>query len=109
MKSKEKNKFRDVPIFNNIKEVIYNSVKLYRDNIAFVTKIKKENKSVEYINHTYQNFLDDINSFGTALYALGLKEKELQLLAEIDMNGRLLILVIYLEELFLFLLIKNYN
>ena len=88
MKSKEKNKFRDVPIFNNIKEVIYNSVKLYRDNIAFVTKIKKENKSVEYINHTYQN---------------------LQLLAEIDMNGRLLILVIYLEELFLFLLIKNYN
>ena len=75
MKSKEKNKFRDVPIFNNIKEVIYNSVKLYRDNIAFVTKIKKENKSVEYINHTYQNFLDDINSFGTALYALGLKGK----------------------------------
>ena len=44
MKSKEKNKFRDVPIFNNIKEVIYNSVKLYRDNIAFVTKIKKENR-----------------------------------------------------------------
>ena len=75
MKSKEKNKFRDVPIFNNIKEVIYNSVKLYRDNIAFVTKIKKENKNVEYINHTYQNFLDDINSFGTALYALGLKGK----------------------------------
>ena len=75
MKSKEKNKFRDVPIFNNIKEVIYNSVKLYRDNIAFVTKIKKENKIVEYINHTYQNFLDDINSFGTALYALELKGK----------------------------------
>lgn len=75
MKSKEKNKFRDVPIFNNIKEVIYNSVKLYRDNIAFVTKIKKENKIVEYINHTYQNFLDDINSFGTALYVLGLKGK----------------------------------
>lgn len=75
MKSKEKNKFRYVPIFNNIKEVIYNSVKLYRDNIAFVTKIKKENKIVEYINHTYQNFLDDINSFGTALYVLGLKGK----------------------------------
>ncbi len=75
MKSNEKNKFRDVPIFNNIKEVIYNSVKLYRDNIAFVTKIKKENKIVEYINHTYQNFLDDINSFGTALYVLGLRGK----------------------------------
>ena len=75
MKSNEKNKFRDVPIFNNIKEVIYNSVKLYRDNIAFVTKIKKEDKSVEYIKQTYQNILEDNNSFWTALYALGLKGK----------------------------------
>ena len=75
MKSKEKNKFRDVPVFNNIKEVIENSVKLYKNNVAFVTKIKKEDKSVEYINHTYQNLLDDINSFGTALYKLGAKGK----------------------------------
>ena len=57
MKSKEKNKFRDVPVFNNIKEVIENSVKLYKNNVAFVTKIKKEDKSVEYINHTYHLFL----------------------------------------------------
>lgn len=77
MKSKEKNKFRDVPVFNNIKEVIENSVKLYKDNVAFVTKIKKEDKSVEYINHTYQNLLDDINSFGTSLYKLGLKGKRI--------------------------------
>ena len=77
MKSKEKNKFRDVPVFNNIKEVIYNSVKLYKENIAFVTKIKKEDKSTEYINHTYQDFLDDINSFGTGLYDLGLKGKRI--------------------------------
>ncbi len=77
MKSKEKNKFRDVPVFNNIKEVIENSVKLYKNNVAFVTKIKKEDKSVEYINHTYQNLLDDINSFGTSLYKLGLKGKRI--------------------------------
>ena len=77
MKSNEKNKFRDVPVFNNIKEVIYNSVKLYKENIAFVTKIKKEDKSTEYINHTYQDFLDDINSFGTGLYDLGLKGKRI--------------------------------
>ena len=77
MKSNEKNKFRDVPVFNNIKEVIYNSVKLYKENIAFVTKIKKEDKSIEYINHTYQDFLDDINSFGTGLYDLGLKGKRI--------------------------------
>ena len=77
MKSNEKNKFRDVPIFDNIKEVIYNSVKLYKDNVAFVTKVKKEDKSVEYINHTYQNLLDDINAFGTSLYKLGLKGKRI--------------------------------
>ena len=77
MESNEKNKFRDLPIFNNIKEVIYNSVKLYKNNIAFVTKIKKEDKSVEYVNHTYQNLLDDINAFGTSLYKLGLKGKRI--------------------------------
>ena len=77
MKSNEKNKFRDIPVFNNIKELIYNSVKLYKENIAFVTKIKKEDKSVEYINHTYQDLLDDINSFGTGLYDLGLKGKRI--------------------------------
>ncbi len=77
MKLKEKNKFRDVPIFSNIKEIIYNSVKLYKNNVAFVTKVKKEDKKVEYINHTYQNLLDDVNSFGTSLYKLGLKGKRI--------------------------------
>lgn len=77
MKSKEKNKFRDVPVFDNIKELIYNSVKLYKDNVAFVTKVKKEDKSVEYVNYTYQNLLDDINAFGTSLYKLGLKGKRI--------------------------------
>ena len=77
MKPKEKNKFRDVPRFNNIKEIIYNSVKLYKDNIAFVTKVKNADKSIEYINHTYQEFLDDVNSFGTGLYDLGLKGKRI--------------------------------
>ena len=74
--SKEKNKFRDVPEFHNIKEIILNSVKLYKDNIAFVTKVK-DKKEVKYINHTYQDFLNDINSFGTALYNLKLKGKRI--------------------------------
>ena len=77
---KEKNKFRDIPRFKNIKEVIYNSVKLYKDKIAFVTKIKKEDGSINYINHTYQDFLNDINSFGTALYKLKLKGKRIAIL-----------------------------
>ncbi len=77
MKSNEKNKFRDIPRFNSIKEIIYNSVKLYKNNVAFVTKIKNEDKSIKYINHTYQDFLDDINAFGTALYNLKLKGKRI--------------------------------
>lgn len=75
MKAKEKNKFREVPRFNNIKEVIYHSVELYPNHIAFVTKIKHTDKNIEYKNHTYQNLLDDINSFGTGLYQLNLKGK----------------------------------
>ena len=74
--SKEKNKFRDVPEFKSIKEIILNSVKLYKNNIAFVTKLK-DKKEVKYINHTYQDFLNDINSFGTALYNLKLKGKRI--------------------------------
>lgn len=74
---KAKNKLRDAKKFNNIKELIYNSAEVYKDNIAFVTKIKKENKEVEYINHSYKDLLDDINSFGTGLYELDLKEKRI--------------------------------
>ena len=47
-----KNQLREVPKFDNIKEIIYNSVKLYAENIAFTIKEKKEDK-IEYKNITY--------------------------------------------------------
>ena len=37
-----KNQLREVPKFENIKEIIYNSVKLYPENIAYTIKEKKE-------------------------------------------------------------------
>ena len=70
---KERNKLRDAKRFNNIKEVILNSVSLYGDNIAYVTKVKKDKENVQYINHTYNDLLNDIYCFGTGLYKLGLK------------------------------------
>ena len=70
---KERNKLRDAKRFNNIKEVILNSVSLYGDNIAYVTKVKKDKADVQYINHTYNDLLNDIYCFGTGLYKLGLK------------------------------------
>lgn len=61
--------------FRDIKQLIYNSVKLYPNNTAFTTKIKNANNETEYINHTYTDLLNDINAFGTSLYKLGLKNK----------------------------------
>lgn len=63
--------------FRDIKQLIYNSAKLYPNNIAFTTKIKNTNNETEYINHTYTDLLNDINAFGTSLYKLGLKNKRI--------------------------------
>ena len=71
--SKEKNKLRDAKKFENIKELMLNTVNLYGDNIAYVTKVKKDKENVQYINHTYNDLLNDIYCFGTGLYKLGLK------------------------------------
>ena len=62
--------------FNNIKEIIYNSVEQYSKNIAFVIK-HTENKKVEYENITYKQLLEDINKLGTAVYSLGFKGKRI--------------------------------
>ena len=62
--------------FNNIKEIIYNSVEQYSKNIAFVIK-HTENKKVEYENITYKQLLEDVNKLGTAVYSLGFKGKRI--------------------------------
>ena len=62
--------------FNNIKEIIYNSVEQYSKNIAFVIK-HTENKKVEYESITYKQLLEDINKLGTAVYSLGFKGKRI--------------------------------
>ena len=74
--SNQKNKLRDAQKFENVKDLILNSVKLYGDNIAYVTKIKNDNK-IKYINHTYKELLNDINCFGSGLYKLGLKNSRI--------------------------------
>ena len=60
----------------NIKEIMYNSAKEFGENIAFVIKQKKD-KAISYENKTYKKLLEDINSFGTKLYNLGLKDKRI--------------------------------
>ena len=65
---------KDIKKFENIKELLYNSAKVYADNIAFSTKVI-DNGSKQYINHTYADLLSDINAFGSSLYKLGLSGK----------------------------------
>ncbi|MBQ7882011.1 MAG: AMP-binding protein, partial [Treponema sp.] len=70
-----------VPEVQNMKEVIYNAVKNYSENIAFVIK-HQNGKEVEYENVTYKRFLEDINKLGTALYKLGLKGKRVAVIGK---------------------------
>ena len=76
-----KNQLRELPKFDNIKEIIYNSVKLYAENIAFTIKKKVENKT-EYINITYEKLLQDINSLGTMLHKKELKRKRVAIIGK---------------------------
>ena len=76
-------KKREATLYNNIKEIIYNSAKVHENRIAFVIKHKDEQtKEVSYDNVTYKRLLDDVNSFGTALYSIGLKGKRVAVIGK---------------------------
>lgn len=72
---------KNITLFNNIKELIYNSAEKYANNIAFTTKIQK-NDEVKYKEITYKQLLNDINCFGTGLYALGLENKRVAVIGK---------------------------
>lgn len=72
---------KEVQEFNNIKEIIYNSAKKYKDHIAFTIK-HQNGKEVEYENKTYPDVLNDINTLGKALYDLGAKGKRVAIIGK---------------------------
>lgn len=61
--------FFEYPVFDNVRDIIYYSVKKYPDNVAFRIKEKKESE-VKYIDITYKKFLEEVNSLGTGLYSI---------------------------------------
>ena len=63
--------------FQNIKEILYNSVEKYGENTAFIIKHKGNEKKVTYENITYKKLLEDINSLGTKLFDLGYQDKRI--------------------------------
>lgn len=77
----KKDKTFDKPKFNNLKDIIYNSVKLYPQNIAFCNKTMK-GKEAQYENITYTEFLKDINSFGTRMFKLGYENKRIAIIGK---------------------------
>ena len=70
----------DVPKFNNIREILENSVKLYPNRNAFILKNKNE-KDVSYTNITFEKLQEDVNGLGTALISLGLKGKRIAIIS----------------------------
>ena len=81
MKNRQEETFFDYPVFDNVKDIIYYSVKKYSKNVAFRIKEKREDK-VKYIDVTYEKFLEEVNNLGTGLYSLGLEDKKIAILSK---------------------------
>ena len=77
---KKNNKF-EADEFNNIKEIIYNSAKKFNEKTVFIIK-NKNGKEVNYTNISYSKLLEDVNSYGTALYSLGLNSKRVAVIGK---------------------------
>ena len=73
--------FFEYPVFDNVRDVIYHSVKKYPDNIAFRLK-EKNHAQIKYIDITYKEFLSQVNNLGTGLYSIGLKGKKVAILSK---------------------------
>ena len=78
---KQLNKLYNPQKFENIRDIIKNTVDKYPTNNAFIIKEKIDNKT-DYKYITYQNFYEDINGLGTGLIHLGLKGKRIAIIGK---------------------------
>lgn len=69
-----KEKYFEATEFENIKDLIYDAVKKYKEKTAFVIKHKKE-KEISYENVSYTRLLEEVNYLGTKFYDLGYQNK----------------------------------
>jgi len=68
----------DVRTVENLKEMLNQSATLYGDKAAFLIN----NKDGHFDNISYSQFKQDVDSFGTALLSLGLKDKCIAVIGE---------------------------
>ena len=72
----ERERYFEATEFENIKEIIYNSVDKYAENTAFIIK-HKNGKDITYENKSYKQLLEDINGLGTAYFERGYQNKRI--------------------------------
>ena len=75
------NKIYEANKYKNIRDVINTSAKLYPNNKAFIIK-QKNGKDIKYKNITYKELQEQMNSLGTALYSIGLKNKRVAIIGK---------------------------
>ena len=78
---KSKNSLYQAKEHNNLREVILEAVSKYPNNNAFIIK-NKNGKETKYTKITYTEFLKDINSLGTSLINMGLKDKRIAVIGK---------------------------
>lgn len=74
---KKERKLYEVAEFRDLKELLNETVKKYRNRVAF--KIKKENNKYKEI--TYAQVEEEVNTLGTALCNLGLKTRKIAIIS----------------------------
>lgn len=77
----KKVKIYDVKEFKTVKEMLENSGREFAERIAFVIK-HKDGKDVSYENISYEKFVRDINSLGTAMLNMGYKDKKIAIIGK---------------------------
>ena len=75
---KKLRKLRDTIKFDTIKGYLYNAIKKYPDNTAFIIKLKKG----VYKHITYKELGEQIKALGTALIDLGLENKRVAIIGK---------------------------
>ena len=73
--------FFEYPKLNDIREIVYKTAYENPENTAFIIKNKKNN-DVTYTNISYKQFKEEVRSFGTGLYNLGLKGKRVAIISK---------------------------
>lgn len=66
----------EVRKINNLKEMIYGSTKLYKNNVAFRYR-DNDGEGNNFITVTYSQLEHDLTCLGTALFSLGLHNKKI--------------------------------